>query len=79
MIKNLANKKFLLLSSAFLTTGLASTSYFYSFKCKDKIDILVVGATGKLGGYITKHALNNPDLRVNILIRNPQKNEELCK
>ena len=42
-----------------------------------KLPILVVGATGQLGSLITKHALTHPNLNVNILIRNPDKNKEL--
>ena len=43
----------------------------------EKIEILIVGATGRLGSLITKHTLTNPKLNVNILIRNPQKNPDL--
>jgi hypothetical protein len=48
MIKNILTKtnKFALIGSTLLTTGLVSSKYFASVNCKDKIDILVVGATG---------------------------------
>jgi len=42
-----------------------------------KLPILVVGATGQLGSLITKYALKQPNLAVNILIRNPDKNKDL--
>ncbi len=42
-----------------------------------KLPILVVGATGQLGSLITKHCLKQPNLEVNVLIRNPDKNKEL--
>ncbi len=42
-----------------------------------KLPILIVGATGQLGSLITKHSLQQPNLEVNILIRNPDKNKEL--
>ena len=45
---------------------------------QDKINILIVGATGNLGSYITKHSLTHPNLITNILVRNPQKNKELA-
>ncbi len=44
----------------------------------DKISILIVGATGRLGSLITKHCLAQPKLLVNILVRDPQKNKELA-
>lgn len=42
-----------------------------------KINILIVGATGTLGSLVTKHSLTKPNLLVNILVRDPQKNKEL--
>jgi len=42
-----------------------------------KINILIVGATGLLGSLITKYSLTTPNLIVNVLIRDPQKNKEL--
>lgn len=44
-----------------------------------KLNVLIVGATGKLGALITKHVLLQPNLIANILIRNPKKNPELMK
>jgi uncharacterized protein YbjT (DUF2867 family) len=44
---------------------------------QDKINILIVGATGNLGSLITKHSLTHPNLITNILVRDPQKNKEL--
>ena len=43
----------------------------------DKLQILIIGATGKLGSLITKHCLEKPNLQVNIFIRDPQKNPDL--
>lgn len=45
----------------------------------DKISVLIVGATGRLGSLITKHCLAQPKLLVNILIRNLEKNKELVE
>jgi len=45
---------------------------------QDKINILIVGATGNLGSLITKHSLAHPNLITNILVRDPQKNKELA-
>mgnify|MGYP003577181013 CR=1 FL=1 len=45
----------------------------------DRINILIVGATGHLGSLITKHCLAQPKLLVNILVRDPQKNKELTE
>jgi len=44
---------------------------------KDKLNVLIVGATGHLGSLITKHCLKKNNLLVNILVRDPQKNKEL--
>ncbi len=44
-----------------------------------KLNVLIVGATGKLGALITKHVLLQPNLIANILVRNPKKNPELVK
>ena len=44
---------------------------------KNKLNILIVGATGHLGSLITKHCLKKPNLLVNILVRDPEKNKEL--
>jgi len=44
---------------------------------KNKLNILIVGATGLLGGLITKHCLKKNNLLVNILVRDPTKNKEL--
>lgn len=46
---------------------------------KSKISILIAGATGKLGSRVTKYCLAKQNLAVNILIRNPDKNKELCE
>lgn len=43
----------------------------------DKITILIVGATGLLGSYITKHCLQHPNLHVSILVRDRHKNKEI--
>jgi len=43
----------------------------------NKISILVAGATEQLGSAFTRYALQNPNLLVNILIRDPKKNPEL--
>ena len=43
----------------------------------NKIPILIAGATGQLGAAITKHALEDSRLQVNILVRDPKKNPEL--
>jgi len=45
----------------------------------EKLPILIAGATGQLGTLITKHALANPKLQVNILVRDPAKNKELTE
>lgn len=45
----------------------------------DRISILIVGATGRLGSLITKHCLAQSKLLVNILVRDPQKNKELAE
>lgn len=42
-----------------------------------KLNILVVGASGNLGSLIVKHSLTKPNLIVNILVRDPQKNKDL--
>jgi len=42
-----------------------------------KLNVLVVGATGLLGGLITKHCLKKENLIVNILVRDRKKNPEL--
>lgn len=42
-----------------------------------KINILIVGATGTLGTLVTRHCIAKPNLLVNILVRDPQKNIEL--
>jgi len=42
-----------------------------------RFNILIVGATGLLGSSITKYCLEKPNLIVNILIRNPDKDPEL--
>jgi len=43
-----------------------------------KINVLIVGATGKLGSLITKHCLTKSNLITNILVRDPQKNKDLA-
>jgi len=43
------------------------------------ISVLIVGATGNLGKYITLECLNKPNLLVNILIRDPNKDKQLCQ
>jgi len=48
-----------------------------TIQANQKLNILIVGATGHLGALITKHSLANPKLQVNILVRDPQKNKEL--
>jgi len=45
----------------------------------NRLSILIVGATGRLGSLITKHCLAQPKLLVNILVRDPQKNKELAE
>jgi len=45
----------------------------------NRLPILIVGATGRLGSLITKHCLAQPKLLVNILVRDPQKNKELAE
>jgi len=45
----------------------------------NKLSVLIVGATGKLGTRITKHCLESSKLLVNILVRNPDKNIPLCE
>lgn len=42
-----------------------------------KISILIIGATGTLGSLLTKYCLAKPNLIVNILVRDPQKNKEI--
>lgn len=44
-----------------------------------KLDVLIVSATGQLGSLITKHALENPKLRVHILVRDINKNKQLVE
>jgi len=44
-----------------------------------KISILIAGGTGILGSFVTKHALTKPNLQVNILVRDPNKNKELVQ
>jgi len=44
-----------------------------------KLNVLIVSATGQLGALITKHALANPKLQVSILVRDPTKNKELVE
>jgi putative NADH-flavin reductase len=44
-----------------------------------KIPILIAGATGQLGKFITEHSLANSKLQVNILVRNSEKNKELVE
>ena len=44
-----------------------------------KLSVLIVSATGQLGALITKHALANSKLQVNILVRDPTKNKELVE
>lgn len=44
-----------------------------------KINVLVLGATGKLGSLVVKHALQQPNLIVHIQLRDPQKSPELVK
>jgi len=46
---------------------------------KERISILVVGATGNLGKYITLECLKKPELLVNILVRDPKKDKDLCE
>jgi nucleoside-diphosphate-sugar epimerase len=46
---------------------------------RDKVKVLIVGATGQLGALITKSCLKHPNLIVNIMVRNPEKNTTLCK
>lgn len=45
----------------------------------DRINTLIVGATGRLGSLITKHCIAQPKLLVSVLIRNPEKNKELVQ
>ena len=45
----------------------------------NRISILIVGATGRLGTFLTKHCIAQPKLLVNILVRDPQKNKELAE
>ncbi len=42
-----------------------------------KLNILIVGASGWLGPYIVKHGLQRPELKINIMVRDPSKNQEL--
>jgi nucleoside-diphosphate-sugar epimerase len=42
-----------------------------------KINVLIVGATGQLGSLITRHCLEQPKLLVSILVRDPSKCKEL--
>jgi len=46
---------------------------------KQKLPILVVAATGHLGGLIVRECLQNDNLLVNILVRDPSRNPELCE
>jgi len=43
----------------------------------NQLPILIAGATGQLGALVTRHALANPNLQVNILVRAPTKQPEL--
>lgn len=43
----------------------------------DQITVLIVGASGVLGSYITKHSLQQPNLHVSILVRDRNKNKEI--
>lgn len=45
----------------------------------DQITVLVVGASGLLGSYIAKHCLQQPNLRVSILVRDRHKNREIVQ
>lgn len=45
----------------------------------NKINILIVGASGKLGTLLTKEALKKPNLQVSILVRNPEKIADLAE
>jgi len=44
----------------------------------NRISVLIVGATGNLGKYITLECLMQPNLLVNILVRDPNKDNQLC-
>jgi nucleoside-diphosphate-sugar epimerase len=43
----------------------------------NKLNLLIVGANGKLGRWITRFALNENSFNVNVLIRNDQKEKKL--
>src|SRR5688572_25433595 len=43
----------------------------------DRISILIVAPTGKLGAPIAKHCLARPNLLVNVLVRDPSKDRDL--
>ena len=43
----------------------------------NKINVLVIGANGRLGSFIVKHCLTKSNIITNILIRDRQKNQEL--
>jgi len=45
----------------------------------NKINILIVGASGNLGTLLTKEALKKPNLQVSILVRNPEKVADLAE
>ena len=45
----------------------------------NKISILIVGGTGKLGSLIAKHCLSKSNLCVHILSKNPEENKDLCQ
>jgi len=44
---------------------------------QDKLNVLILGATGNLGRFITKECLARDNLLVNILVRNPEKCKDL--
>jgi len=44
-----------------------------------KIEILVVGATGNLGRLVVEECLKKSNIVVNVLVRNPNSNPELCQ
>jgi len=44
---------------------------------QDKLNILIIGSTGNLGCLITRECLARDNLRVNVLIRNPDKCKDL--
>lgn len=45
----------------------------------DKISVLILGASGKLGNLLTKEALKRPNFQVSILVRNPDKVADLAE